>query len=297
MPLDILIPFWGDLRLLRETISSVLLQENGDWELTVVDDAYPDPAVAAYFETVDDPRIRYLRYEENVGITENFSRCAQLARFERVVVLGCDDVLLPNYVDVVLAAHRAAPDVDIIQPGVQVIDEHGRVQLTLADTVKRRISMPRGQGRRVLVGEPLAASLLRGNWMYWPSLAFRRETLQRTPFRAELAIIQDLGLVIDMVGAGASLMIEPEVCFSYRRHSASASMAQLPDGSRFDGERAYFAQAAEQMDALGWRRAARAARHHLTSRAHALTLLPRAVRTGDTAIARRLLEHATRPLR
>ncbi len=297
MPLEILVPFWGEPRMLKETVRSVQLQDSSDWVLTVVDDAYPDESVAAFFASLDDPRITYVRHEQNVGITENYRSCVAMATHDRVVLLGCDDVLLPNYVDVVLRAHAAHPDVDIIQPGVQVIDEHGRVVPTLVDTVKQKVTMPWGRGRRVVRGEMLAASLLRADWLYWPSLAFRRETLQGTPFRDGLPIIQDLALVVDVVAAGGSLLIEPEVCFSYRRHTASASSAKLLDGSRFAGERGYFALAAAQMEAIGWQRAARAARHHLTSRAHALTLLPGALRAGDREAAGRMLRHVAVPLR
>lgn len=281
MPLEIIVPFWGDPRMLSETVRSVQLQESDDWVLTVVDDAYPDPAVAEFFATLGDPRVRYLRNETNLGITENYRRCIGLATHDRVVLLGCDDLLLPNYVDVVLAAQAAHPDADIIQPGVQVIDEHGRVVSTLVDTVKRRVTMPRARGRRLLHGEELAVSLLRADWLYWPSLAFSRETLLRTPLRQGFPLIQDLALVIDVTAAGGSLLIDPEVCFSYRRHTASASSATLLDGRRFAGEREYFALADAQMTATGWPRAARAARHHWTSRAHALALLPTA------ALARR----------
>lgn len=48
MPLDVLVPFWGDPALLRLTVESVLAQTDGDWLLTVVDDAYPDPAPGEY---------------------------------------------------------------------------------------------------------------------------------------------------------------------------------------------------------------------------------------------------------
>ena len=116
-----------------------------------------------------------------------------------------------------------------------MIDEAGRVVKTLVDEVKQRVTMPPGRGRRLVSGEPLAASLLRADWLYWPSLAFRREALQSTDFRDGFPIIQDLALVVDLVAAGRSLLIEPEVCFSYRRHTASASSAKLLDGSRFVG--------------------------------------------------------------
>jgi glycosyltransferase involved in cell wall biosynthesis len=295
MPVDIMIPFWGEPELLYETVRSVQAQRNPDWVLTVVDDLYPDPSVEEWFAALDDPRIRYVRNERNLGITGNFRRCAQLATHEVVAIPGCDDVLMPNYVDVVLDAHRRHPEADIIQPGVQVIDGSGQVVRTLADSVKR-LTTPRGTGSRLVGGERLAASLLQGDWLYWPSLAFRRETLGRADFRDGYPIIQDLALLIDLVLDGCTLLVEPEVCFSYRRHTTSASMAQLADGERFEGERDYFRLAAALMDERGWRRGGRAARLHALSRAHALTLLPSAVlaRRGDAA--RVLLRHAFTPL-
>lgn len=291
MPLDILLPFWGDPALLQDAVRSVQAQSNDDWVLTVVDDAYPDPSVAEFFATLGDDRVRYHRNETNRGITDNYRRCLELAEHELVVFLGCDDLMLPNFVETVLAAHAAHPRAAVIQPGVQVIDEDGRVVRTLVDEVKK-LTMPRGAGRRCLEGEPLVANLLRADWMYWPSLVMRREEVERIGFRDGLPLIQDLALVVDVLAAGGSMVIDPTVCFSYRRHSASASSSTLLDGKRFSGEAEYFRRAAAQMDALGWPRAARAARRHLTSRLHAVALLPRAVAGRDGGAARRLLAHA-----
>lgn len=294
MPLDILVPFWGDPEMLKDTVRSVLAQEDGDWLLTVVDDAYPDPSVAEYFASIDDPRVTYVRNEVNVGITENYRRCVARATQDRLVILGCDDVLLPNYVSVVSAAHRQFPDVEVIQPGVRIIDGEGAPVWTLADAVKQRLMMPRASAPRVLAGEPLAVSLLRADWLYWPSLAFRREVFERYPFRDGMPLIQDLALLIDIVCDGGRLLLEPTVCFHYRRHTASASSAKLLDGARFRGERAYFAIAEAQVRALGWRRATRAARGHVTSRLHALTLLPSALRARRKDAVKTLLTHALR---
>jgi glycosyltransferase involved in cell wall biosynthesis len=295
MPLDIFVPFWGPPELLRETVRSVLEQRSGDWKLTVVDDAYPDETVSQFFAELDDPRVTYLRNSVNQGITENYRTCVAQATEDLVVILGCDDVLLPNYVDVVLDAYRAFPQVDIIQPGVRIIDENGTVVSTLVDTVKHRLTMSRDRAPQVLSGESLAVSLLRANWLYWPSLAFRREVLQSTPFRDGLPVIQDLALVIDIVCAGGRLLLEPTVCFWYRRHLASASSAKALDGSRFRDERYYFHQAESQVLALGWRRARRAARGHVTSRLYALRLLPQAVVSRRRGTVRTLLRHAFRP--
>ncbi len=98
--------------------------------------------------------------------------------------------------------------------------------------------------------------------------------------------------MLDIVLDGGTLLLLPETVFAYRRHSASASSTTALDGSRFRGEEEYFAIAARQARARGWTRAERAARAHLTSRAYAATLLPRAVRAGGMANARTLLSHA-----
>ncbi len=293
MALDILVPYWGDPDLMRETVESVFAQERDDWRLLVVDDAYPDRRITDWLAGLDDPRVSVVRHEANVGITANYRECLARATQEHVVFLGCDDVLLPDYVGVVLDAFAAVPEAVMVQPGVRVVDETGTPSAGLADTVKQRLLRPRGDGRSVLSGEALATSLLHGNWLYWPSISFRRSAVQDIGFQVELPIIQDFALELDLVAHGGTLVIDPTVCFLYRRHAGSASSTTLVDGTRFADERAYYAMAVDQMRSLGWRRAERAARARLTSRAHALSLLPGVAARGRWDAARQLLHHAT----
>lgn len=292
MRLEFFVPFYGDPGLLRSTVSSVLAQEHPDWSLTVVDDGYPDPAVAEYFAAGPDPRVRYLRNPTNLGANGNYRRCVELATADLVVILGADDELLPNYAATVLRTAGLFPTAVVVQPAVQVIDQHGAPASSLVDTVKQRLLRPRTNHPVLLGGEPLARSLLTGNWLYFPSLAFRREPLQATGFREGLDVVQDLALVIDLLAAGHRLALDPEVCFRYRRHGGSDSSVRAVSGGRFDEERAYFAEAARQMDALGWESAARAARRHLMSRANALLTIPTAMRTRQSAAVRTLTRHA-----
>lgn len=292
--IDIMLPFWGEPRYLYETVEAVRGQTSDDWRLTVVDDCYPDPSVAEYFARLDDPKVTYIRHETNQGITENYAFCLSAASAELVMLLGCDDIPDPDFVSRVHEIHRHYPQADVIQPGVRVIDADGRVVRPLVDTIKV-LSRPRAASPRLLAGEALAASLLRADWLYWPSLVFKRETIVQHPFRPGFPIIQDLALIIDIVAAGGSLLLDPHVCFSYRRHEASASTTALLDGRRFDGEQKYFALALSIMRRNGWRSAARAARLHSSSRAHALTLLPTALKARNTEAVRMLTAHALRP--
>lgn len=292
MPLDIFVPYWGEPEYMKQTVRSVLAQESDDWLLTVVDDAYPNDEIATFMADIHDSRVRYIRKDTNQGITENYRTCVSMASQEMLVILGCDDILLPNFVDVVMGVHRKFPDAAIIQPGVQIIDENGKVVSTLVDAVKQRIVRPRGNGQQILAGEDLAANLMHGDWLYWPSLAFRTEKIRSVDFRDGFPIIQDLALVMDMVYQGDLLVLDPTVCFSYRRHSNSASSTKLVDGSRFAGEREYFTVSAQQADQNGWRKASRAAKLRLTSRAHSLVLLPKAIVSRNFSAAKVLLRHS-----
>ncbi|MHA7269953.1 glycosyltransferase [Arthrobacter sp. HLT1-20] len=291
MPLDIFIPYWGDPGYMKETVKSVLAQTSDDWLLTVVDDAYPDLEIQEYVTSLNHERVKYIRKPQNEGITANYRTCVSLATEDMMVILGCDDVLLPNYVDAITTAHARFPNAGIIQPGVQVIDENSVVVSTLVDMIKQKVVRPHGNGPQLVSGESIAANLMHGDWLYWPSLAFRTDRIRAVDFRDGFPIIQDLALIMDMIYAGDQLLIDPTVCFSYRRHSHSASSSKLSDGSRFIGERDYFAVSAAQATELGWSKAARAAKLRLTSRAHALALVPKALLSRDTKAAKVLSRH------
>lgn len=278
---EIFIPFWGDPRLLYLTVESVRAQVDRDWRLIVIDDCYPDESVAAWFATLDDDRVEYVRNDVNLGITENYREAIRRATGEHITILGCDDLLHPNYLDVIHTTIAAVPDADVVQPGVQVIDEHGTVVRPLVDRVKTGVLAPRhGRGIAVLRGESMATSLIRGDWLYWPSLTFRTETLRRVDFREGLPIIQDLALLMDIAFDGGCLAYNPTLAFSYRRHRASASQTTLLDGRRFRDERTYYRQARELAASKGWHRTATTARLRVMSRLHGVAELPGVIGHG-----------------
>jgi glycosyltransferase involved in cell wall biosynthesis len=289
--LDIFVPYWGDPDYMKLTIESVLAQTDPRWFLTVIDDAYPDPTIENFVTRIADDRITYVKKPTNEGITASFRTSVQMASRDLVTVVGCDDVLLPNYVDTILRAHEACPEADIIQPGVRVIDATGEPANTLVDRVKQNLLRPKVSGPTLFSGEKLATSLLHGDWLYWPSLTFKTSSIRTVDFRNEFPIIQDLALIMDMILQDRSLLLLPTECFAYRRHSESASSMLIMGGARFSGERDYFALAARLATGKGWRKAATAARLRLTSRAHALSLLPTLMKNKDGRGLRFMVRH------
>lgn len=289
---EIFIPFWGDPALLYETVDSVRAQTVEDWRVVILDDCYPDESVAERFAHEPDNRIEYVRNETNLGITENYREAIRRATSPYITILGCDDLLHPNYVEMILRSIERAPSADVIQPGVMVIDQHGSKIDPLVDRVKQRLLAPRtSEATVVLSGQEMASSLIRGDWLYWPSLTFRTETLRRIDFREGLPIIQDLALLMDIAFQEGSLAYTPEVAFSYRRHGSSASQKTLMDGQRFRDERAYYRIARGLAKEKGWSHTARVAQWRVMSRLHAITELPGVIRHGNRAALRSTLAH------
>lgn len=290
---SIVIPYWGDAGLLRAAVASVLAQTDDRWSLTVIDDCDPSPEAGQFVRAITDPRVKYIRNPSNLGITGNFRKAVYVADAPWVTIMGFDDRLLPNYVSTVLAAALMNPDADIIQPGVEVVDAHGESAMPLVDRVKRLLA-PGAKRVSRLDGERLAASLLRGNWLYWPSLSFRTESIRRYDFRDDLAVIQDLALLVDIAFDDGVLVYSPVTAFVYRRHDSSASQRALYNGVRFNDERRYYRDARDHARAVGWRRAEWAARIRPMSRLHAIAELPRIVRRGNREALSAAVAHVLR---
>ncbi|MFF3086686.1 glycosyltransferase family 2 protein [Streptomyces nojiriensis] len=289
---DFMLPYYGDVQQMQDAVRSVLAQTDRDFRLVVIDDG-KEPDVPGWFAQLADDRVHYTRNEQNLGITKNFQKCVRLSEADHVVIMGCDDLLHPHYLETVRGIIGAHPGIGMVQPGVEVIDGDGQVTAGLADNTKKRLYAPRVKGRRLMAGEELAASVLRGNWLYFPSIAWRGEALRKVNFRDDYSVIQDLALVVDLLEDGEQMVIDNSTTvFQYRRHAVSESSVQAFSGTRFAEAERYFSAVAARMDSRGWPKAARAARFHSASRLHALTMLPGALCRGHKEGARTLAKHA-----
>lgn len=288
--LDIMMPFYGRFDHLRTAVESVVAQTDDRWRLTVVDDVYPEVEPGAWVEAIDDERVTYLRNAVNLGPSGNFQHSADLAESSHVVIMGCDDALRPDFVEHVLGLIERFPEVAVIQPGVEVIDDHGTVHVPLADRTKAVFRPGSSRRSHIVAGEDLAASLVRATWTYFPSLVWRVDALRRHSFRTDLGIVQDLPMLLDITLDGGSFLIDPVTVFQYRRHGESVSQANH-DGTKFAEERTVYGEYEAAFRAVGWTHAARAARTRLTSRLHAGRDLAGGFRSSTPEARRALAQH------
>ena len=279
MKFDIALPFYGDVAFLKDSVASVIAQTDPNWHLLVVDDGYPDETLPAWFAGLNDSRISYLRNEKNLGANGNYQKCLSLVTSEFCVVMGADDILEPDFIEVVTKTISRYPEASIIHPGIKIVNEKNDEISSRSDSIKFKIRNSL-KSNQILVGEDLATSLMKGNWMYFPAITWRTKIIQDIGFRPGFSVCQDLGLAIDVIMQGGKMVLINDEIFRYRRHMASDSSVKAINGERFTDERNFFKVMATDLKSLGWNRAARAARVHLTSRLHAASLIPACIRRG-----------------
>jgi len=104
------------VELLAQAIATVRAQEETSWEIVVSDNASVDD-VRGLVESLDDPRIRYLRTDVPLPVTANWNRAADAATGRWVVMLGDDDGLPAGYMRTMREACAALADPDLIYHG------------------------------------------------------------------------------------------------------------------------------------------------------------------------------------
>jgi glycosyltransferase involved in cell wall biosynthesis len=279
MALDIALPFHGDVNLFKDAVNSVLTQDSTEWRLIIINDAHPDYEVDEWVKGLKESRVIYLRNETNLGPSNNYSKCLDLIQEEYCVIFGADDLLAPNFVSQVLTAIENSPKSDMYHPIVKVIDATSREYLPQVDRIKRLLT-PKASKLKQFSAREVMPSLMTGNWMYFPAIVWKTQTIRKFGFRKDLNVCQDIWLISEILIAGGTLTIIPADTFKYRRFSGSDSSIKLLNGIRFEEEKkAFYGIAAKLSQERMWR-SSLAARLHLTSRLHAFSLIPQALLKG-----------------
>ena len=121
---SVVLPVYNGERFLAEAIESILGQTFGDFEFLIVDDGSQDGSAAIsrmYAER--DRRIRYMRMDKNQGEAgaRNAGIAAAGGRF--VAMMDCDDVSLPERLQLQVDFLNANCEIGAIGVGTQEVNE------------------------------------------------------------------------------------------------------------------------------------------------------------------------------
>jgi glycosyltransferase involved in cell wall biosynthesis len=116
-------PAYNGERYLRRVIDGHLRQTFTNFELIIADDASTDGTQAICEEmAASDPRIRYVRVQENKGATRNFNRVVGLARGEYFKWSAQDDFVDPTFLKKCLHVLETRRDVVLCHALCKIVD-------------------------------------------------------------------------------------------------------------------------------------------------------------------------------
>ncbi len=175
----VLAALYNDAPYVRAAIDSVLGQTFSDFEYLIINDCGTDGSrdlVAAY----DDPRIRLVDNEQNLGLTKSLNRGLALARGELIARFDTNDINFPERFAKQVAYLDAHPDVAAVG-----------VQSTIIDTAGHRI-------RRAEMKRPVTDAAIRWHIMFGTPLIhsgamYRRSVVyeERGGYDEEFRVGQD----------------------------------------------------------------------------------------------------------
>jgi glycosyltransferase involved in cell wall biosynthesis len=96
MRYSVLLPTRNRLGYLRYAVETVLRQGYADLEV-VVSDNCSDDDVGGYVASLGDPRVKYVRTDRFVPVTDNWNNALDHSSGDYVVMLGDDDCVLDGY--------------------------------------------------------------------------------------------------------------------------------------------------------------------------------------------------------
>ena len=117
-------PVYNAEKYLKEAIESILNQTFEDFEFLIIDDGSTDKS-AAIIASYKDPRIRFYRNKENIGISPTLNRGIRLATTELIARMDADDISYPERLKKQLDYLQAHPDCAMVASQARVISEEG----------------------------------------------------------------------------------------------------------------------------------------------------------------------------
>ncbi|HEX2053785.1 MAG TPA: glycosyltransferase family A protein [Actinomycetota bacterium] len=215
-------PVYNGAAHLEEALQSVLAQDYPALEVLVCDNASDDatPAIATEF-AAHDPRVRYLRNAENIGLLPNFRRVRDLARGEYFTWLGHDDLISdPAYLSTTAGYLTRHPEVGLCHTEVQLLRPDGTSSVVRFPELHP--DRPWDQARRDLFDWPQEWLEMCSHGVFRRSLLAQLPMPESTNTGRPAVFCWEIGVLTE-VACRSRVVVLPQPMRTYRSSAASAA--------------------------------------------------------------------------
>ena len=265
--LHVMIPAYGKSPYLRQTLESAVKHLPLEVPITVIEDPSSESSIESLVK--EFPIVQYQKNNERLGIGGNFNKSIELSTGVFTQICGSDDIFLDNPLKDFDTEKLSQPDIAAVGLDVEVINETGKIVKTIPDLVKR-ILRPSLKKITVFKNDKIFSNLMIGDWLYFPAIFWKTETLKQTKFDGNFHTAMDLDVFIRLLSSDQKMTFIKSKVLGYRRHSQSASSLYAKSIGRFDEEFLCHKNALEIARRKNWKTGAILAQLALTVRLHAI---------------------------
>ena len=204
----ICIPTFNQAQYLPNSVGSACRQTYANVEVWVSDDASTDETPEVMAQLCQQfPQVRYHRQPENRGIAANNTWLLSQPTTEFIVRLDSDDVLMPHYVETLIALLKRYPESGYAHAAIQEINEWGENRVVIRVARQEEFQNAEKALRASVSGYRVAANIC----------MFRAKALRELKFyenRPEF--VEDYDLAVRMADAGYGNVYADEILACYR---------------------------------------------------------------------------------
>ncbi len=208
--ISVLVPLYNTpIKFLKQMIASVQNQTYPKWELCLADgsdDAHLEVGEAVKALQKTDSRIKYVKLEKNLGISENTNACIELSSGEYIALFDHDDLLHPSALFKVMEK-ICAENADFIYTD----------EATFAGNSPKNIQTAHFK-------QDFAPDTLRSYNYICHLSVFSRELMNKVGgFRKECDGSQDYDMILRLTEKAEKIVHVPELLYFWRGHKNSTA--------------------------------------------------------------------------
>jgi len=125
--ITVLMPVYNAQSFLDEAMESILNQTFRDFEFLIIDDGSTDNSLNI-IKSYDDPRIKLVQNEKNIGISATLNKGINLASADLIARMDADDISYPERLLKQYNYLKHHPDCALLSTQVRIITEDKRTE-------------------------------------------------------------------------------------------------------------------------------------------------------------------------
>ncbi len=193
-----------------ESIESILNQSFSNFELIIINDNPNDKSLDSLIKSYSDPRIKYYRNENNIGLAESMNRAASIAKANILARMDADDIAEPfRFQKQIITLEKG--DSDLVCGRYSTIDERGNI-------------LNNSLGYDFDPDDNIASAVqIRPSIIHHPTVMFRRDLFEKAGRYRNFPCAQDLDLWMRMAESGGRIIYLKDILLKYRINSNSTT--------------------------------------------------------------------------